>query len=70
MGPISNPGYAALKAVLHPDKTEDLYFVADGKGGHSFSKTYKDHEQNVAVYRRIQKTQKQARPEPQDVEAD
>ena len=70
MGPISNPGYAALKAVLHPDKTEDLFFVADGKGGHTFSKTYKDHEQNVAVYRRIQKTQKQARSEPQDLESD
>ncbi len=68
IGPISNPGYAALKAVLHPDKTEDLYFVADGKGGHVFAKTYKEHEQNVAAYRRIQKTQKQSKVESSEVE--
>ena len=61
LGPISNPGYAALEAVLHPDQTEDLYFVADGKGGHTFSKTYKEHEKNVAQYRQIQKAQRQAK---------
>ncbi|MBQ4471978.1 MAG: endolytic transglycosylase MltG [Alphaproteobacteria bacterium] len=55
-GPISNPGYAALKAVLHPDKTEDLYFVADGKGGHTFAKTYAEHEKNVAKYRAARRT--------------
>ena len=49
--PISNPGYASLKAVLNPDKTDDLYFVADGKGGHVFSQTYKEHERNVQNYR-------------------
>lgn len=58
MGAISNPGYAALRAVLHPDKTDDLYFVADGKGGHIFSKTYGEHEKNVAAYRKIQKMQR------------
>lgn len=56
-GPISNPGYAALKAVLHPDKTDDFYFVADGKGGHTFSKTYSEHEKKVAQYRQIRKAQ-------------
>ena len=54
-GPISNPGYASLKAVLHPDQTDDLYFVADGKGGHVFSKTYKEHEQHVENYRKIRR---------------
>ena len=54
-GPICNPGYEALKAVLHPDKTEDIYFVADGKGGHTFSKTYTEHEKNVAHYRALRK---------------
>ncbi len=60
ISPISNPGYKSLKAVLNPDKTEDLYFVADGKGGHVFAKTYKEHERNVARYRQIRKAQKQA----------
>lgn len=60
MGPISNPGYAALKAVLHPDKTEDLYFVANGKGGHVFSKTYAEHENNVAQYRQLKKAQQKS----------
>lgn len=60
IGPISNPGYASLKAVLHPDETDDLYFVADGKGGHTFSKTYGEHEKNVAQYRQIRKAQQSA----------
>ena len=58
IGPISNPGRAALHAVLHPDKTEDLYFVANGKGGHLFSKTYVEHEQNVEQYRQLRKSRK------------
>ena len=57
MGPIANPGYASLKAVLHPDKTDDFYFVADGKGGHIFSKTYREHEKNVDQYRQMRKAQ-------------
>ena len=60
IGPISNPGYAALKAVLHPDKTDDFYFVADGKGGHTFSKTYADHEKEVEKYRKIRKLKQSA----------
>ena len=54
-GPISNPGYAALNAALHPDKTDDLYFVADGKGGHVFAKTYEEHQKNVERYRQLKK---------------
>lgn len=42
-GPIANPGLAAIKAVLYPEKTDYLYFVADKKGAHHFSRTYEEH---------------------------
>ena len=54
-GPISNPGKKALAAVLNPAQTNYIYFVADGTGGHRFAATYKEHQQNVAVWRSIQK---------------
>ena len=51
--PISNPSLASLKAVLiHPEKTDALYFVADGRGGHRFSKNYKTHRQNIRKLKR------------------
>ena len=50
-GPICAPGLASLRAVLHPATSNDLYFVADGTGGHSFARTLPEHEANVARWR-------------------
>ena len=51
--PIASPGYLALYAAAHPKKTDYLYFVANGRGGHNFSKTLDVHNQNVRHYRNM-----------------
>ena len=52
-GPIANPGYAAIKATLNPEKHDYIFFVADGTGGHAFSKTLAEHNRNVTKWRKI-----------------
>lgn len=56
-GPINNPGKAAIMGVLNYQKTDYLFFVADGSGGHKFSKNYYQHQKNVQDYREWRKTQ-------------
>lgn len=60
-GPIANPGRAALEAVANPSRTKDLFFVADGTGGHVFAETLKEHNQNVTRWRQIEKQRIEAR---------
>ncbi|HSV28280.1 MAG TPA: endolytic transglycosylase MltG [Candidatus Omnitrophota bacterium] len=63
---IANPGRASLEAVLHPADSDDLYFVADGTGGHVFARTLDQHNANVAAWRKIER-QRRGEPEPEPV---
>src|SRR5580698_3721169 len=64
-GPICNPGKAALEAVAKPARSKDLYFVADGTGGHAFSETLDQHQKNVSHLRAIEQGDAvSAAPEP------
>ncbi len=50
--PICNPGVEAMEAAAHPDKTDYLYFVADGEGGHNFAKSLNEHNRNVRKWKK------------------
>jgi UPF0755 protein len=68
-GPISNPGRASLEATANPARTRDLYFVADGTGGHAFTETYDLHLKNVAKLRAMEKQIQNDTVEPDDTPA-
>jgi UPF0755 protein len=53
--PIANPGRAAIEAVLNPPATNELFFVADGSGGHVFAATFDEHRRNVARWRQVER---------------
>jgi len=57
--PICNPGRDAIAAVLNPPEGDELFFVADGTGGHAFARTYAEHLRNVAAWRQVERARAQ-----------
>ncbi len=61
-GPISMPGLGSLRAVTQPAQTDDLFFVADGSGGHVFARTLEEHQRNVAHWREVERARQASAP--------
>jgi len=57
-GPIANPGRASLEAAANPARTKEIFFVADGTGGHAFAENYDQHQKNVERLRAIERQQR------------
>ena len=66
-GPICNPGQGALRAAVSPARTDYLYFVADNKGGHTFSRTFEEHQSAIAAARRNRAEGEPTPPLPEEL---
>jgi UPF0755 protein len=69
-GPIANPGRAAMEAVVNHSRTKDLYFVADGSGGHAFAETLDQHNRNVGRWRQIEAVRREPGKPPSEASVD